>query len=202
MRTFEVGGTAFIAGGVVAAVLALLPSDQFRDCRTERVAGLDEIGGHFALVTEAGNLITNSKLFERPILLNFGYSFCPDDCRTDTARNAEAVSMLAEKGFEILPVFITVDPARDTAERLREYTDGFHVDMLGLTGRPDQIASVAEAYRVTYAIHEQGDQDLYSVDHSANSYLALPDHGIVDVVRSEIDASSAAEKIACYMAKA
>ncbi|MEL7345860.1 MAG: SCO family protein, partial [Pseudomonadota bacterium] len=169
MQTVQIGGAAFILGGIAAAALALMPTDPFRDCRDARIAGLEDLGGPFALRTESGALITDSKLFEEPSLVYFGYTFCPDMCPLDNARNAEAAFLLADQGIKVQTVFVSVDPARDTLERLREYTDAFSEEMLGLTGTPDQIKGAADAYDVFYAIPQaQSDDDYYLIDHSTH----------------------------------
>lgn len=198
MRIYEIAGAAFLAGGLVAAGLTILPSDPYRDCRTERIAGLDELGGPFALMTETGALITDAKLFERPALVYFGYTFCPDICPLDNGRNAVAVDILAEQGVDVQPVFVSLDPKRDTLERLADYTDAFHDDLLGLTGRPDQIAGAAKAYGVLYDVPET-DDEFYLVDHSTHTYIVMPGNRVVDIIRREDGPEDAARKVGCYL---
>ena len=199
MQTVQIGGAAFILGGIAAAALALMPTDPFRDCRTASVAGLDALGGHFALRTETGGLTTDSKLLDQPTLIYFGYTFCPDMCPLDNARNAEAAALLAEQGLNVQTVFVSVDPERDTLERLREYTNAFSDDLLGLTGTPAQIRGAADAFGVIYSIPEGGDEDYYLIDHSTLSYLTLPGHGVVDVVRRDDTPDDVAAKVGCYL---
>lgn len=199
MQTVQIGGAAFILGGIAAAALALMPMDPFRDCRTASVAGLDRLGGHFALRTETGTLTTDSKLLERPTLIYFGYTFCPDLCPLDNARNAAAADMLTAQGLQVQTVFVSVDPVRDTPQRLHEYTDAFSEDLLGLTGTAAQVKGAADAFGVVYSVAEGANDAYYTVDHSTLSYLVLPGHGVVDVVRREDTADAVADKVGCYL---
>ena len=109
------------------------------------------------------------------LLVYFGYTYCPDVCPTSLARNGEAVDLLGDKGEQVVPMLISVDPERDTPEKLKDYVHVFHPRMVGLTGTPDQIAKVAKEYRVFYMKVEQAEAGAYLVDHSSLSYLIGPD---------------------------
>lgn len=106
------------------------------------------------------------------LLLYFGYTYCPDVCPTSLAMLGFALGELSEKELaEIQPVFVSVDPARDTVERLAEYTGYFHPSLLGVTGTDEEIARVAAQYQVSYRIEEVEGSDEYVVDHSSLLYL-------------------------------
>ncbi|MGI9389513.1 MAG: SCO family protein [Boseongicola sp.] len=114
--------------------------------------------------------------------MDFCASTCrPTKCWRPNDRAGTSAAILAEQGLELKPVFISVDPARDTPEVLREFTDNFNPDMIGLTGTPEDIAAVTHAYRTFYAAQED-DPEYYLVDHSTFSFLMLPDYGFVDLV--------------------
>jgi protein SCO1/2 len=130
--------------------------------------------------------------------LYFGYTFCPDICPYDTARNAEAVDILAEQGISATPVFITIDPDRDTPEAVGEFASYVHPKMVGLTGSPDQIKAASKAYR-TYYNKQDSIDEYYLVDHSTMSYLVLPDHGFVEFFRRETTPEQMAETAACFI---
>ena len=180
---------ASVAGIAVAAMLgatayfALSPGngdDVFAQCRAGSVAGgSGSIGGPFTLVSETGQTVTDADVITRPSLLYFGYTFCPDVCPADNARNAEAIDLLIEQGHNVQPVFISVDPERDTPEVMAEFTDYLHDDMLGLTGSPEQVKAASQAYRTFYR-KQPSDDEFYLVDHSTFSYLVLPEHGFVE----------------------
>lgn len=157
-----------------------------------------QIGGPFTLVSETGETVTDAEVLARPSLVYFGFTFCPDVCPVDTVRNAEAVDLLAGKGYEVQPVFITVDPERDTPEVLAEYTGYIHPDMLGLTGTVEQVKDAAGAYRAYFAKQDTGD-DYYLVDHTTFTYLMLPEHGFVDYFRRDTSAGDMADKVACFL---
>lgn len=134
------------------AFFALRPSsdDPYADCRTAKVLGTAAIGGPFTLTSGTGARVTDTEVITRPTLIYFGYAFCPDVCPTDLARNATAADILVERGIDVELAFITIDPARDTPEVLREYASMIHPRLVGLTGTPEEIAAVASAYKVFY----------------------------------------------------
>ncbi|KNG93655.1 SCO family protein [Pseudaestuariivita atlantica] len=169
--------------------------DVFAACRSG-VAGGD-IGGPFTLVNGNGETVTDADVITEPTLIYFGYTFCPDVCPLDMARNAEAVDLLADEGIDATPVFITVDPARDTVDVVREFADVFHPRAIGLTGTPEQIDAAAKAYRVFYRAHDDGDE-FYLVDHSVFTYVVLPGHGFVDFVRRDTSPRQLADRVACF----
>lgn len=174
--------------------------DQFADCRTSAVAGgSGAIGGPFTLVDENGVTVTDQDLLsDTPGLLYFGYTYCPDVCPLDNARNAEAIAILDERGYDILPLFISVDPGRDTPELLKEFTDYLHPRMIGLTGTPEQVDAASKAYR-TYYRKQDDDPEYYLIDHSTFSYLTLPEHGFVEFFRRDLPAEQMADQLACFV---
>ncbi|GAB4290785.1 MAG: hypothetical protein Kow0096_04520 [Thiohalomonadaceae bacterium] len=128
-------------------------------------------GGDFLLDTIQGPLHLE-QLRGKVVVLYFGYTWCPDVCPTSLALLGMALHKLEESELgQVQPVFITVDPARDTAERLAEYTTYFHPSLLGATGTPQQIADVAQRYGVAYTRERNGSNTDYTVDHSSLTYL-------------------------------
>ncbi|WP_417770502.1 SCO family protein [Stappia sp.] len=199
---------SIIAALVLAAVLAgawLLmmrsgPGDNAQ-CREGTIAGGgDQIGGPFTLVDETGATVTDAEVIDRPALVYFGYAFCPDVCPMDLARNAEAVDLLAARGHEVKPVFISVDPDRDTPEYLGEYTENLHERMIGLTGTPEQVKAAAQAYRVYYKKQDSEENDeYYIVDHTTFSYLVTPEDGFLEFIRRDETPEQVADKVSCYL---
>ncbi|TYB90458.1 SCO family protein [Oceaniovalibus sp. ACAM 378] len=171
--------------------------------------GAGAIGGPFTLVSETGETVTDVDVITKPTLVYFGYTFCPDVCPLDAARNAAAVDLLAERGYDVQPVFITIDPERDTPEVLAEWTDYMHPDMLGLTGSPEQIKAASQAYKTYFAKREGDDPAFYLMDHTVFSYLMLPEHGFVEFFRGApnfngegVTEEAVAESTACFLDKA
>ncbi|MEM6825915.1 MAG: SCO family protein [Pseudomonadota bacterium] len=174
-------------------------TDQYAQCREGAVAG-GSIGGPFTLVSETGETVTDTEVLDKPSILYFGYTFCPDVCPLDTVRNADATAILAEQGYDVTPIFISVDPTRDTPEVMDEFTSQIDDSMLGLTGNPEQIASAASAYKVYYKSHEDSGDEFYLVDHSTYSYLTLPGTGFVEFFSRDVTAEQMAETTACFIA--
>jgi protein SCO1/2 len=198
---------AVLAGGLTAGLLLALGAfvavqrgggtDVAAECDVGAVAG--DIGGPFTLVSETGETMTSEQVIDRPSLLYFGYTFCPDVCPLDTVRNAEAVELLAERGYDVRPVFVSVDPGRDTPEVVDAFTDNIHPDMLGLTGSPEQVRAASQAYRTYYNAHDDGDDEFYLVDHSTFSYLVLPERGFAGLFRRELSGADVADRVQCVL---
>jgi protein SCO1/2 len=196
-------GTAIVAlaAGILYVTVPRGGSDVFADCRSSQIAGgSDTIGGDFTLVNSAGETVTNEDVITTPSLVYFGYTFCPDVCPIDNARNAEAADILEERGEEVTPVFITVDPERDTPEVMGAYSANMHERMIGLTGSAEQVKAASAAYRTYYKAQETGD-DYYLVDHSTFTYLVLPEQGFVDYFRNDLTADQVADRVSCFTEK-
>lgn len=170
--------------------------DAFAECRQGAVAG--DIGGPFELVNAQGDQVTDADVITEPSLVYFGYTFCPDVCPYDVARNADAIDVLAARGIDATPVFISIDPKRDTPEAVGDFAANLHDKMIGLTGSPEQVKAASQAYRTYYRAQEAED-DYYLVDHSTFTYLVLPGHGFVDFFRREVTAEDMAERTACFI---
>ena len=128
------------------------------------------IGGPFALIDQAGEPRTDEDFRGKLLLIYFGYSYCPDVCPTDLQQIGLAVDQLGDTGGAVQPIFITLDPERDTAAHLAEYVPLFHPRLVGLTGSAEQIRHAASAYKVYYAKYPPGSPD-YVIDHSSFIYL-------------------------------
>lgn len=191
-----VGGTA-----IVTLVMKSGESDKFAECVSGAVAGGPEgIGGPLELVSETGETVTDKEIFTRPSLLYFGYTYCPDVCPMDTVRNAEAVDVLKERGFDVQPVFISVDYGRDDAETMADFTDNLHPDMLGLSGSEEQIKAASKAYRTYFNIRDPEDE-FYLIDHSTFTYLVLPETGFLSYFRRELTGEQLADQVQCFLEK-
>ena len=173
-------------------------SDPFADCRGGAVGG-GAIGGPLSLVDGAGKAVTEKDIFTKPTLLYFGYTFCPDVCPMDNARNAEAVDILEERGYEVTPVFISIDPTRDTPEVVSEFAANLHPRMIGLTGSPEQVKAASLAYKTYFKKQDGGDPEFYLMDHSTYTYLVLPGSGFVDFFGRDTSAEDMADRVGCFL---
>jgi protein SCO1/2 len=201
-RIYAISAVALVAAmlGGIGYMILTGPSgdDPFAQCRTTRIAGgMDAIGGPFTLVNAEGETVTDADVITEPTILYFGYTFCPDICPFDNARNADAVDLLAEMGVSATPMFISIDPERDTPEVVGAFAANMHPKMIGLTGSPEQVRAASQAYR-TYFRKQEGDPDYYLVDHSTFTYLVLPSHGVVEVFRRETTPEEMAKAVACF----
>jgi len=132
------------------------------------------IGGSFELIdASTGRQVTDRDFRGKWLLVFFGYTHCPDFCPTTLSDIADTMAMLGTLADQVQPLFITVDPKRDTPQALNEYAGAFDPRIHGLTGTPDQIAVAAKAYGVYYAKREIGDD--YYIDHAAATYVMRPD---------------------------
>jgi protein SCO1/2 len=161
-----------LACGAAAAVLLLAPTTFDRGPAEPEVTGKALIGGPFSLVDQSGTRVTEKDFAGRAMLVFFGYTHCPDLCPSGLQVIAAALDKLGPKADRVTPIFITVDPERDTPQVMAEYVKSFHPRLVGLTGSPAEIAAVTKAYRV-YAVKvaDGGEPTSYSVDHSAFLYL-------------------------------
>jgi cytochrome oxidase Cu insertion factor (SCO1/SenC/PrrC family) len=164
-----------------------------------KTTGKASIGGPFELTDHNGNTVTEKSFAGKYTLVYFGYTYCPDVCPTGLTEMSNTLDMLGADAEKIVPIFISVDPARDTPDQLREYASYFHPRLIGMTGTPEQVASVAKAYRVYFAKVESKDADAdpddYSVDHSAVTYLMDPNGEFTQHFSHGTDAETMAKRI-------
>jgi protein SCO1/2 len=143
-------------------------------------------GGPFSLIDHSGRRMTEADFSGRYLLVYFGYTHCPDVCPTGVQAMSDAVDYLGADGEKVQPIFITVDPERDRGAALADYVGAFHPRLVGLTGTPEEIESVAKAYRVRYRklyypwSGDEKDEDgkeipEYAVHHTAFTYFMAPD---------------------------
>jgi cytochrome oxidase Cu insertion factor (SCO1/SenC/PrrC family) len=167
-------------GAVLAFGYALTGREGLLTPEEDASVGTPDLGGPFTLVNGAGETVTDADFRGRYMLVYFGYTFCPDVCPTTLQIMGQALDKLGEAGKDVVPVFISVDPARDTPEVVGDYVRHFHERMVGLTGSEAQVAAAAKAYKVYYAKAEEttaGGGDDYLVDHSSIVFLMGPDGG-------------------------
>ena len=135
------------------------------------------IGGPFTLVDQNGRTVTNRDFAGRYRIMYFGYTFCPDVCPTDAQNIGAGLRLLEQRdpalARRVVPIFISVDPARDTPAVLKQFVVAFHPRMVGLTGNPTEIARVAKEYGIFFA-RGKGTKDGYLMEHSRQIYLMDP----------------------------
>ncbi|MBV8238202.1 MAG: SCO family protein [Sphingomonas sp.] len=161
---------------LISAALALAACSPAQQPTRPPLEGA-RIGGAFSLTDQNGRATTERDLAGKYSIVYFGYTFCPDVCPLDVQHIGAAVKMVEKDdpalGARLVPVFVTIDPARDTPAVLKEFVGAFHPRMIGLTGSPAQIAAIAKEYGVYYA-RGKGNAGGYMMDHSRAAYLMSP----------------------------
>lgn len=139
--------------------------------------GTVNIGGPFTLTDQSGKVVTDADYRGKYMLIYFGYTYCPDVCPTSLSIMSNALDLLSPEQLDkVVPIFISIDPERDTPEALADFVPNFHDKLLGLSGTAEQTKAVAKAYKVYYAKVSGDDKDgIYTMDHSSITYLMGPD---------------------------
>ncbi len=203
---------AILAAALAAALAATLYLIDERVREAARSATAPAIGGPFALVDHRGRAVTEADYRGKLMVVTFGYTFCPDVCSTGLYKIGQALDALGEDAGQVHPLFITVDPERDTAQALADYVGKFHPALVGLTGSPEQVEAVAKAYRIYYAqappahSHEDGGEGRhehaeeggdYLMAHSTATYVMGRDGGF----RQAVSQGSSAEDLTAAIRK-
>ncbi|WP_145481684.1 SCO family protein [Stenotrophomonas rhizophila] len=163
--------------------------------------GPDRIGGPFSLTDQDGRAVSDRTFHGKPVLLYFGFTSCPDVCPTDLARVQHIATRVRKAGGPaITPIFVSIDPARDTPAKMKSYVSVFGPDMVGLTGTPRQIAAVTDAYHVYYKKVPYGTQGQYMMDHSTFVFLLDRTGRYVDHFGRTADEAKVARQIAGELA--
>jgi protein SCO1 len=155
-------------------------------------------GGPFRLTASDGRIVNELSFPGRYKLLYFGYTHCRDVCPTTLASLAGALDTLGHKADLIEPLFITLDPDRDTPNVLRTYLAAFTPRLLGLTGTAAQLGAIAHTYRVTSLVHPAAAGG-YDLDHSSVLYLMAPDGRFIAPIRADASAAEMAATLATYL---
>jgi len=185
-------GAAVVLAGVLAWRLA--PPGGPRPGVSSTPSVPISLGGPFTLVDHNAKTVTDADFRGRVLLVFFGYTFCPDVCPTAMQTVSEALDLLGAKADRVQPLFISVDPARDTPEVLKSFVENFHPRLIGLTGSPGQVKAAAKAYKVYF---EKGKQmnianEDYLMSHTAAIYLMGADGAFITLFSH----GATAEKIA------
>lgn len=195
-RTIIAGTVALLALIAGAALYLVVAADGGERPAYLVNIGRADLGGPFTLTATDGRQVTDSEVIDRPALLYFGYTWCPDICPVDAANMAEAADILAEKGIAIRPVFISVDPERDTPEALGDYVSVMHPEMVGLTGPTEDLKELIRAYGGYFERVNMPDSAMgYLMQHTGFIYLVLPETGLEAIFRQGTSPENLAAEI-------
>jgi protein SCO1/2 len=186
---------SILALAAVAALVLYLPGVRPERSDVRTVAGAPAIGGAFELVDQHGNAVTDADLKGRYALVFFGFVNCPDICPLTLQTLTQALEMAGPMAEEVVPVFITVDPARDTPEAMAQYIANFHPRFLALTGTPDEAKRAADAYRVYFRKAAEQEPGEYMMEHSGFVYFMGKDGGYITHFNSAATAQDIAARI-------
>ena len=192
----------FAATLVVSAIFILLIKPSLNpECGGNKiVGGSSAIGGSFELTNTNNKKIKSREFITEPSLIYFGYSYCPDVCPFDLQRNAIAVDILNNAKKEITPIFITIDPLRDTPDRLSDFSSFIHPKLISLTGSTEEVKKVMKLFKVYgEKSNSEGFGEVnYLMDHSAFTYLVSSSNEFVDYFSRKVSAEEMAKRISCY----
>jgi cytochrome oxidase Cu insertion factor (SCO1/SenC/PrrC family) len=187
----------FATFALLAALLVAVTAYYFAGpLQTATGTGTALVGGPFTLTDQDGRKVTDKDFVGKYMLVFFGYTYCPDLCPTELQVMSAALDSLGAKADAIQPIFISFDPERDTPEVLKQYVGNFHPRLVGLTGTPDEIASVAKTYRVFFSRVENSASDTYLMDHSTIMYLMDPQGRFLKHFSYTTDAAALANALA------
>ncbi|MHA1518236.1 MAG: SCO family protein [Alphaproteobacteria bacterium] len=188
----------FLLGAVIGAGMLLFSADTQR---TRVVtSGKALVGGPFELVGKGGKTVTDKDFRGRYMLVFFGFTRCPDICPAELQVISAALDELESDADKVIPIFITLDPERDTPDAMTAYVENFGPNFVGLTGSPEAIDQAAKAYRVTYQkFQEESMGNSYSIDHSALAYLMGPDGAFVTHIPYGTPPKKMAETLRRYL---
>lgn len=144
-----------------------------------------DFGGPFTLVNQDGETVTDKNYEGQWRMLYFGFTFCPAICPTELQKMATALEELGEAGEQITPIFISVDPERDTPAVMKQYVALFHPRLVGLTGTVEQVEAVKKSYKIFATKVKDETMSDYTVDHSSFIYLLSPDNDLVRIFRTQ-----------------
>lgn len=160
----------------------------------QNLDGVD-IGGPFSMVDHNGKAVTDQSYGDSYKMIYFGFTFCPHICPTELQKMAAIFEILGDQGEQILPIFVTTDPERDTPDVMKEYVSHFHPRMIGLTGSLEQVKNIQDEYRVYAAKAEDPQLSDYTMNHSSYMYLVAPDNTLLGLYSEDSSPSDIAKNI-------
>lgn len=183
-RALLVSAVAVVAAAGIGASYVL---------NNKKISETLSVGGPFKLIGTDGQEVTESALMGKYALFFFGFTFCPDACPTALNTFSLALTKLGADADKVQPVFVSIDPDRDTPAVLKEYLSSFDPRIMGLTGTPEAIAETAKAFRVYYA--KQGDGEFYLMDHSTAIIVMSPDYEYAGVMAGNLQPDQMVTKL-------
>ncbi len=185
-------GGLILAG--IAAMLTKPPSGAASSTDSKALIAVtgDAFGGPFTLTDHNGKAVTEKDFAGKYRMIYFGFTFCPAICPTELSKMTAALNKMGDAGKQITPIFITVDPERDTPEKMKSYVSMFHPTLVGLTGTPEQIKAVTREYKIYAAKVEDPQLSEYTMDHTSWIMLMAPDDRLLRIFKADDSADDIA----------
>jgi protein SCO1/2 len=191
-----------LAAALLLIVLAIpMTASKNKSAESNKPVASGKFGGPFTLVDQDGTPFTDKDLEGQYALLYFGFTYCPAICPTELAKMANALDQLGTDADSIKPIFITVDPERDTADVMKGYVTHFHPRLMGLTGTVEQIEQAKKAYKVYAAKVEDPSLSDYTMDHSSYIYFLAPDGALLSLFKTQDTAEDMVTEIKKWISK-
>ncbi len=165
---------------------------------SQTVAGV-QIGGDFTLINQDGEEMTDRDFLGSYRLVYFGFTYCPMICPTELQKMVTAMELMGGKADNITPLFITIDPERDTPELVKEFVESFHPRMVGLTGTQEQIDEVRDAYRVYASKVQVAGMEGYDMNHSSYTFFMGPDGDLLTLFNTGSTPQDIAREVTAIM---
>jgi protein SCO1 len=201
LRLVAIGMLAAFAG--ILGALTLIPGaiDGLLPKQVKITTGKALVGGPFQLTSHTGKRVRDKDFRNKVMIVDFGFTYCPDVCPAALQLITAALDKIGDKADRVAPLFITVDPERDTPEQLKLYMSSFHKNLVGLTGSAEEISQVAKAYRVYYRKVKNETLSDYTMDHSSLIYLMDGNGEFITYFPHTASPDKMAEKLAAEVAK-
>ncbi len=203
---------AILFSGIAIALLSLIiilvmtPPSKIKANKSSEIGVLNHnlnLGGDFELTDYNGNKVKSRDFRGKLLLIYFGFSFCPDICPANLVEMVAALDKVEKKESDIVPIFITIDPRRDTPQKLKEYFSNFDPRIVALSGTQDEIKAVARKFKVYYARSVDGKEklDTYLINHSSFFYLIGRDGNLIKYYTPGTDGNMMGKDILKYTFK-
>ncbi len=202
-RVFELRWIPVFAAGFVvllAVAITLALTQPSGGPLAERAAQFEGLGGDFVLTSHEGETVGLADFRHKVVVIYFGYSYCPDVCPVHLSLLTAALDQLPPRAARnIQPLFISIDPERDTPEALAAYVGHFAPGLIGLTGSADEIADVARAYAVGYSRAEDPDLSDYMMNHTSAFFVIDREGRMVDLLRPDMTPAQLADVLRTHL---
>jgi protein SCO1 len=189
---------AIALAAMVIAAATLTTLSMWRASQVDAAVPHPQIGARFELSLPDGHAVTNETFRGKWLVIYFGYTSCPDVCPTTLASVGQALKNLGPAADKVQPLFITVDPERDTPEIIGEYVKFFDPRFVGLVGSPQQIAAAARDFHVYYVVRQLGNNE-YVIDHSSYLYVVDPKGTFVRLLNGDLPGHELSTELAKLM---